>query len=249
MIRISSQRKETIATYANASVFLYGIITLDDFVDVFNHYETAKTTTEEAELALVRYAKTHNHEYSLFQGLLSHPEIQPDFDDYLEVVTYIRTNQKNKPRYLPNQQEFLRYSDGFYIEPLEPYHDLKKYILQHEFADKKFTEQEIDDHTILVHEMVQRNESLKEILNVFNRFNYIFQEDNIKGFIDCLVHITNNMRIFENNGYTPSELALQSKNDFQANESEFVDLKPARNKPCPCGSNKKFKNCHGKHHK
>ena len=72
------------SAYANASIFLYGEISLDDFVDVFNHYETEKISVNEAELALINYAKTNDQEYSLNQGLLSHPEIQPGFDDYMD---------------------------------------------------------------------------------------------------------------------------------------------------------------------
>lgn len=38
-MRISRERKELIAKYATAAVFLYGVISIDVFVSVFNHYE------------------------------------------------------------------------------------------------------------------------------------------------------------------------------------------------------------------
>lgn len=53
-------------------------------MDVFNYYETEKISVNEAELALINYAKTNDQEYSLYQGLLSHPEIQPGFIDYMD---------------------------------------------------------------------------------------------------------------------------------------------------------------------
>ena len=43
------------------------------------------------------------------------------------------------------------------------------------------------------------------------------------------------------------ELAAASTNEAQLKGSdEFGDKKPKRNDPCPCGSGKKYKDCHGK---
>ena len=43
------------------------------------------------------------------------------------------------------------------------------------------------------------------------------------------------------------ELAAASTNEAQLNGAEeFGDKKPKRNDPCPCGSGKKYKDCHGK---
>lgn len=94
------------------------------------------------------------------------------------------TSQKNKARYLSEEKEFLKYSDGFYIEPLNPYQKLQKYIIEHQLVDVKCTQKEIEDHTMLVFEMIQRNQPLREVLNTLTHLNYIFEEDNIKGFID-----------------------------------------------------------------
>ena len=53
--------------------------------------------------------------------------------------------------------------------------------------------------------------------------------------------------------------SMQRGEDYAANENDYYDPTPAvkqepvkvapkigRNDPCPCGSGKKFKNCHGK---
>ena len=43
------------------------------------------------------------------------------------------------------------------------------------------------------------------------------------------------------------ELAAASTNEAQLKgPDEFGDKKPKRNDPCPCGSGKKYKDCHGK---
>lgn len=47
VVRVSRDRKEVISSYASAAVCLYGVLTVDEFVDVFNHYEVIPTTPEE----------------------------------------------------------------------------------------------------------------------------------------------------------------------------------------------------------
>ena len=94
-IRIRRERKELISKYATAAVFLYGVISVDEFVSVFNYYEEGHTTSEEALLALKRLAKTDDVEYSISGDIISGPEFQPDFDDYEENVKAIRASQKS----------------------------------------------------------------------------------------------------------------------------------------------------------
>jgi preprotein translocase subunit SecA len=54
------------------------------------------------------------------------------------------------------------------------------------------------------------------------------------------------------------EEIIRRGEDYAANENDYIDPSPAkqepvkvgpkvgRNDPCPCGSGKKFKNCHGR---
>ena len=109
-IRISGERKEQLAKYATAAVYLYGVISVDEFVNVFNHYEPdEKTDLEEAALALQRHRKANPEiaEYSIKGDIISGPDFQPCFDTYKEDVELLRQMQKNKPRYLPEKEEFF----------------------------------------------------------------------------------------------------------------------------------------------
>jgi len=74
-----------------------------EFVEVFNHYEEAHTTAEEAFLALTRLARTDDVEYTVFRGIISGPDFQPDFDDYEDNVKEIRKAQRGKAA-LPSEQ-------------------------------------------------------------------------------------------------------------------------------------------------
>ena len=122
---ISQERKELLARYATAAVLLYGVISVSEFVDVFNHYEIEKTDTREIRLILSRLAQTDDAEFSLLNDMLSGPDFQPEFDDYADNIADVRENQNGKTRYLPEKEEFLRYTAIGYREPEKPYAELK----------------------------------------------------------------------------------------------------------------------------
>jgi hypothetical protein len=57
-MRVKRERKELITAYATSAGNLYGVLSVEEFVDVFNYYEEQKTNATEAVLALERLAKT-----------------------------------------------------------------------------------------------------------------------------------------------------------------------------------------------
>ncbi len=164
--RIKRDRKELLSRYATASVFLYGVISVDEFVEVFNHYEDVKTDPEEAVLALRRLEKTNDVEYSVFKDIISGPAFQPRFMDYEENVSSIRQRQNGKPRYLPEKEEFLRYETGDYTEPLKPYADLKAYILKNRLMERRGLKG-VDGILIDLKEMIHEVSMLLECLKLF----------------------------------------------------------------------------------
>lgn len=251
-IRISRERKELIAKYATAGVFLYGVISVDEFVGVFNHYEESRTTSEEALLALKRLAKTDDVEYSIAGDIISGPEFQPGFDDYEVNVKIIRANQKGKPRYLPGKEEFLRYFDEFYREPEKPYSDLKAHILKHQLTTRGDGLDGVDGDLIDLHEMIQFGVDSKDEFEYFTKRGYKF--NGIEGaneFARLMMNAHNNTRMYDNNGFTPSEIFEKyerpkliplPKEPFSLQTMPKV----GRNSPCPCGSGLKYKKCCGK---
>ncbi len=114
-IRISRERKTLISQYATAAMNLYGVITADEFIEVFNRNEDAHTTSEEAFLALTRLAKTDDVDYSVSGEIISGPEFQSDFYDYDENLEAIRDTQRGKPRYLPSKEELLKYLNSYNV--------------------------------------------------------------------------------------------------------------------------------------
>lgn len=251
-MRISRERKELLSKYATAAACLYGVITVDEFVKVLNHYEEAHTTSEEALMALKRLAKTDDVEYSISSDIISGPDFQPGFDDYEENVGSIRTSQKGKPRYLPEKEEFLKYVYVGYREPEKPYADLKAYILKHKLTSRGEGLDGVDGDLIDLHEMIQFCVKSTDELDYFTERGYQFKGmDDFNDFAQLVMNAHNNTRMYDNNGFTPNEvfekferpkLKLLPKEPFNFQATPKV----GRNDLCPCGSGLKYKKCHGK---
>lgn len=251
-MRISRERKELISTYATVAINLYGVISVDEFVEVFNRYEDAHTTSEEALLALTRFAKTHDVDYSVSGEIISGPEFQPDFDDYDKNVEAIREAQRVKPRYLPSKEEFLKYVDGTYREPEKPYADLKEYILKHRLTSRGEGLDGVDGDLIDLHEMIRFGVDSKDEIEYFTRSGYKYKDiDEANGFFQRVMDVHNHTRMYDNNGFTPNEIFEQfvrpklkplPKEQFNCEAMPKV----GRNDPCPCGSGLKYKKCCGK---
>lgn len=252
-MRISRERKELIAAYATAAICLYGVISIDEFVDVFNRYEPISTTSDEVLFVLKRLALTDDVEFSIFNNIISGPEFQPQFDDYNENVTAIRSSQEGKPRYLPDKESFLKHIDLDYLEPEKPYADLKVYILKHQLTAHVEGIDGVDGDLIDLHEMIQFGVDTASVFDYFTERGYQYKNMRIlDDFVKLIANAHNNTRMYDNNGFTPFELAnifKQSKLEPSVTEQKSHPsvLKAGRNDPCPCGSGLKFKNCHGKH--
>ena len=244
-IRISSVRKKLIASYADAAGILYGALSVKEFVGVFNHYETEKTNEVEAVLALQRYARANHDvvEYSLYKDFITGPWLQPKhFEDDIERLDSIRTEQENKPRYIPDKDEFLKYTDAAYREPEKPYSDLKEYITKHNLCNKE----EVEGDLIDLHELIQNRVRIADILEFFMEKDYPLNDiDEINSFMQYVVSAHNNTRMFENNGHTPDELVKMTGSSRAKEPIVHRAKKVGRNDPCPCGSGKKYKKCCG----
>jgi hypothetical protein len=209
--RISKARKELLSKYATAAGFLYGVISIPEFVDVFNHYEDEKTDAREVSLTLEPLSKIDGIEYSLYDNYILGPDFLPDFPEDLENMRTVNLAQKGKPRYLPDKNEFLRYIDPSYREPEKPYADLRSYILEQKLTVKEGLDG-VDGDLIDLHEMIQSDINTNEILQSFINRGYVLHDiEALNAFIRVLLGALNNTRLYENNGFTPTELFLKAR--------------------------------------
>lgn len=221
--RISRERKVLISQYATAATNLYGIISVTEFVEVFNRYEETHTTDDEVLLALTRLAKTDDVEYSICGGIISGPEFQPDFDDYKDNVEAIREAQRDKPRYLPDKEEFLKYVDDNYRAPEKPYTKLKAFILKHNLCPRVDGLDGVDGDLLDLQEMIQYGVGPSDEIGFFSTAGYQYKDlDEANAFFQLVMDAHNHTRMYDNNGFTPFELAEQFRS---------LKSKPLKNKP------------------
>jgi hypothetical protein len=208
-IRISAARKSLLATYGQAAACLYGALSISEFTELFNHYEDERTNEQEAVLALQRYLKAHPYEteYSLYGEYITGPNLMPDeFEDDIESLEILRAEQKGKPRFLPEKDEFLKFTRADYFEPTRPYEEFKNYVLKNKLNEKEGLNG-VDGDILNLLEMIQERVEIKEIIRHFavNRYRFNGIEE-INAFLKVVMNVWNNTRAYELNGHTPDEM-------------------------------------------
>ena len=246
--RISAARKKMIALYADAAGCLYGALNISEFVDVFNYYENEKTNEQETVSALLSYEEENPDtvEYSIFEGFITGPTLDPGyFEDDIERLDALLTEQEGKPRYLPERKDFLKFAKPTHYEPKKPYADLKAYIIENGLCDNEGIES-IDYDMFTILDMIQDRAEYTELFEYFTERGYNFTGiDQVNAFTQVLLNACNNTRLYENNGHTPNEIRimLETQQKKQKEPAIYIPEKVGRNDPCPCGSGKKFKKC------
>jgi len=97
--------------YAFAAINLYGVIKLEDFISVFNHYEKEFLSKEEAIPVLELLSSIDEIGLSIKQGILANGYFYLNDSKAIRVAKDLLLAQLNKPRYLPSKEEFLKYED------------------------------------------------------------------------------------------------------------------------------------------
>jgi hypothetical protein len=97
--------------YAQTAVNLYGIISKEEFVEIFNSHHEEKTTNDEMFTLLLPIILKQK-KYGFYENLLIHPWL---FEDK-KAITYFMQSQGNKQRFIPPKEHFLEHLDSFYLE-------------------------------------------------------------------------------------------------------------------------------------
>jgi len=149
-------------------------------------------------------------------------------------------HQADKPRYIPDKDSFLDYTDEYY-EDNDSWFNVRRYLAK-AFPDSK----SISDGYWEIREYITYGNGISELGPMMERHGFIFNgEEALREFFNLIMHAKNNTRIWENNGYSPNEIheimMERDKNIIQFPTTHTVHV--GRNEPCPCGSGKKYKKC------
>ena len=227
--------RKLLDSYARAAVNLYGIISREDFVDIFNKQNIYQTTDDEIYILLLPLLLKDGR-YCFYKEYLVHYLFFDNFD----YADYLLKRQADKPRYIPEKDELLKYVNEGY-EDNDHWLNVYRFMLD-VFGRSKNTLEGYKE----IRSYITYGDGIRELGSILNRHNFKFDDEKqLQEFINLIMNAKNNTRIWENNGHAPSEMhEIQKKRN--ENIVRFPTLKRSqigRNDPCPCGSGKKYKKC------
>ena len=227
--------RKLLDSYARAAVNLYGIISRDDFIDIFNKQNSDQTSSEEIYILLLPLVLKEGW-YGFYKEYIVHYSFFDDFDQ----VHYLLEHQADKPRYIPKKNEFHKYVIEDYVDN-EHWWNVG-HFMRDVFGYNKDTSEGYEE----IRNYITYGDGIRELGSILDRHNLMLSgEEQLQNFINRIMLAKNNTRIWENNGYTPSELheIVSSRNQNIIKFPTLQRPKIGRNDACPCGSGKKYKKC------
>lgn len=197
-------RRWLLHTYAMAAVNLYGVLPVDEFIDIFNSQNPRQTDLQEASNTLGKSMLAQEALYGLWKGnkYLVHEALWvEDFAAAEDCLADI----EGKPRYIPAKDELLHYADMDYYEQTPQIKAMGNYLaLQHGIMGDT-----LEELLEQLHILAFFNHQPNEMLDLLAEDGIVLE---IKQLNECLALITevyNNTRIWFNKGHTPVELHHQ----------------------------------------
>lgn len=206
MTNSNSNHAERVAKYVYAAIHLYGVIKERDLISIYQYYEKEVLTKEELNLIL---EDIPNADFSLFhkQAILSNGYFNLDEDYFMQKAKQLLAVQSKKERYLPSKEEFLKYFDVEYVEPMEPLFSLEKYIFDNKLA-KNNQPQDLRYDVLELHDQIVSGSKPSHYLDYISRRGYKFKTSHdFNLFFLKMGDVINNTRMYENNGFTNNELS------------------------------------------
>lgn len=258
---------QTLRNYFRASARLYGIISMDKLMEIYN---SQNAPIEEA--LFLRTASIFNMQQDIFHIIAPEGRNATDprqielvhilflCDDTGKQYPNIRRLQKGKEFCILPKEEFLRYAEEEYYPPTPANKKMKKYF------GKYLPPQDAEKFCRLVQGMISMDCGISDVLDALYDYVPLFRRYlDIVEFSAMYQELHNTTRMMANRGYTPKEMAAKLSKPkqepaeipldgqlslFPQGESpnKVLSFQPpaSRNAPCPCGSGLKYKHCCGK---
>ena len=250
--------------YAISLTHLYGLVHKQKVIDIYNQQNSRKVTLTDLEKVIDEYNDNLTNSFAIDYGNYLVQEAIYLFDEF----DLYFSKQQNKPNYIPSKTELLKYRDPYYFEKSIEYVALRKYIERNFFLGKRYQAEEICSD---IHLACQTDFSMDDVFYQFERRKITFEnERQMTEVVELVLDLANNVRLWENNGFTPAELSAKMRQNTPVNvfrtdtvpinrdagavnrdqdraddrikkNHQYKNL--GRNDPCPCGSGKKYKKC------
>ncbi len=255
-----------IHTYFEATARLYGVITLEKLLEIYNSQNEPV-----AEDVFYVLAEMIRHEKNLFVVLDRHeidPFLPPQPISQWEVIDeallssdpeeywQLLKGHKGKTYKILPKQELLRYADADYYPATPQSNAMKRYLLGRGDLSNPI------DLWMGIQTMIEIDFTLQEVLEQAEQYGLTFdKKHDISEFTYLFQELNNHTRKQINRGHTPDELFSESFRGrklaerispsgqlsmFDMPTAPLLTKQPSRNAPCPCGSGRKHKNRCGK---
>lgn len=237
------ERFQLVSDYCRAAIGLYGAITIEKLIEIFNSHNEVPVTEEEL-MDVCEGSAIKNDIFDFHDGYIADIELleSGEYEKLLE-------EQGDKPYYIPDKNEFLKYKEDVYYELTPQFKKLKETILNLELTkDEKVAESICEGVQIAIILGAQ-------VDDLFEEFEYkgvtIKNKKQVDKLLPHMANLMNNTRGPWNRGYTAKELdVINGENKIVefpiAPIREDATEKIGRNEPCPCGSGRKYKVCCGR---
>ncbi|MGM0411285.1 MAG: hypothetical protein ACQEQF_11065 [Bacillota bacterium] len=192
-----------IKKYIKSLTNLYGQVPVKKVIEIYNEQNDKQITVADLEKYFdedlsrdyVYYYKKH----FLNESIMTLKEFRKRIK-----------NKKNKPYYVPKKEELLKYSDINYYEKPKAYYQLYNYFLKNFYPNEK------EKAEMLCQNIVWECREGLKIENIITHFNTIgvtFEKEELDRILQMIVELSNNLRMWKNNGFTPNEMdkILKSK--------------------------------------
>lgn len=235
--------KELIIDYIVASGNLYGYLEREKFLEIYNSQNKPALSNKELKTLLSDTSVKKHLEGNFVEVDRTGAFMHETFKEFYDVEEFFKA-VTGKTYYVPEKEEFLRYTDEFYCEKTVHQERMAKKLAKDFFGGSLPKARELVEE--IVGEIQVSENDIKSVVQSFlGRFE-IEDMKEANEYLSLFMKVVNTTRIWENRGHTPEELSPIARDGAKKELPVLVGGKVGRNDPCPCGSGKKYKKCCGK---
>lgn len=188
---------DLIKLYILALTNLYGQVPAKVVVDIYNNQNEDQIGIDDLEMYFDE--DLSKHYVHACKDHFVHETIMENND-----FKSMRKKKADKPYYVPDKEELLKYADMIYYEKPKQYHDLIKYG-QNNLFNGDYEKAELLCQNIRW-ECVDGID-VQRVFDIFNTFEVNFKDEKqVNEVIQLIIDLSNNVRLWENNGHTPNEI-------------------------------------------
>lgn len=237
--KTESAEYQEFSMYLTALIHLYGMYTLEQFVKVWNEHHNDAITEENASEVIAHLADWD------IQFVLNEKLISSVLFDAEGIEQESMKRILHVAYYMPTKEDIQYYENHWIDADSLQYLNMKNYIASKELDE---TKKNVVLYTIVEGAVIGK--SGEKLYQDLTKRGFSFEtKEEVMDFVELFKELREHSRTWHNHGFTVQELAssqiVQSSNLKPVKQPVTVH-KVGRNDPCPCGSGKKYKKCHGK---